>query len=99
MGSNNLLTAPLRSTFSSFPHSSNFRSVELTSLIMETKIVVRVYVVQGINLRSKDVTGNSDSYLKLEFGTDKVVDRAHYVTNQANPIFGKKFQVHGTLPK
>ncbi len=63
------------------------------------KIVVRIYVVQGINLRSKDASGNSDSYLRIEYGSDKVIDRAHYVTNQANPIFGKKFQVTGILPK
>lgn len=73
--------------------------MELTSLIAQTKIVVRIYVVQGINLRSKDVSGNSDSYLRIEYGTDKVIDRAHYVTNQTNPIFGKKFQVAGILPK
>lgn len=65
----------------------------------ETKIVVRIYVVQGLNLRSKDVSSDSDPYLRIEYGADKVVDRAHYITNQANPIFGKKFQVVGILPK
>ncbi|XP_037045765.1 otoferlin [Bradysia coprophila] len=75
------------------------RSVELSSLITETKIVVRIYVVQGINLRSKDSAGNSDPYLRIEYGTNKVSDRAHYITNQANPIFGKRFQVTGILPK
>lgn len=73
--------------------------MELTSLITETKIVVRIYIVQGINLCSKDSHGNSDSYLKVEYGTDKITDRAHYVPNQANPIFGKKFQVTGVIPK
>lgn len=73
--------------------------MELTSLIAETKILVRIYIVQGINLRSKDGNGNNDSYIRIEFGTNKVIDRAHYVQNQSNPIFGKRFQVTGILPK
>ncbi|KAJ6640633.1 Fer-1-like protein 6 [Pseudolycoriella hygida] len=75
------------------------RQIEVTSLITETRISVRIYVVQGINLRSKDVSSNSDSYLRIEFGTNKIVDRAHYVANQTNPIFGKRFQVEGVLPR
>lgn len=45
----------------------------ITNLITETKIIVRLYIVQGINLRSKDIYGSSDSYIKVEYGKNKVI--------------------------
>ena len=97
---------------------SYFRFQQLTNLITETNIIVRIYIVQGINLRPQDASDNSDSYVQIEYGNSKVIqiiiyvflfkkfvinkkitDRAHYIPNQTNPIFGKRFQFTGVLPR
>lgn len=62
-------------------------------------ILIRIYIVQAINLRSRDVYSHSDAFLKIEFGTQTLSDRAHYVPNQFSPIFGKRYQVTGMIPK
>lgn len=36
-------------------------------------VVVRIYVVQGINLRPRDKHDFSDAYLKIEYGGSKVL--------------------------
>lgn len=76
-----------------------YRFNKVSNLICEFPVLVRVYIVQGLNLRSKDVFGYSDAFIKIEFGSKVISDRAHYVQNQYNPIFGKRFQVTGCIPK
>lgn len=91
----------------------------MESLITETKVMVRVYIVQGLNLRPCDKNGDSDPYIQIEYGNHKVIfhakmivhvnlsenvmkkvsDKAHFVQNQTNPVFGKRFLVSGVLPK
>jgi hypothetical protein len=55
--------------------------------------------VQAVNLRSRDIYSYSDAFIKIKFGDQQLSDRAHYVPNQANPIFGKRYQMSGLLPR
>ncbi|XP_049542639.1 myoferlin [Anopheles darlingi] len=64
-----------------------------------TSIVVVVYVVQALNLTSRDIMSDSDAYIFLSFGDQCVRDRAYYVPNQASPVFGRRFELKGTLPR
>lgn len=43
--------------------------------------------------------GESDAYIKIKFGTQVITDRAHYIPNQSNPIFGRRYQVSGIIPQ
>lgn len=67
--------------------------------MVDLPVVVRVYVVQALNLRSRDIYGNSDAFIKLEFGSQVISDRSHYIPNQSSPVFGKRFQVTGVVPR
>lgn len=67
--------------------------------MVELPVIVRVYVVQGINLRTRDLYGYSDAFIKVEFGDEVISDRAHYVPNQFSPVFGKRFQLPGVIPQ
>ena len=69
------------------------------TLMVELPVIVRVYVVQGINLRSRDIHGYSDAFIKVEFGDETISDRAHYIPNQFSPVFGKRFQLPGIIPR
>lgn len=69
------------------------------NLMVELPVIVRVYVVQGLNLRSRDLYGYSDAFIKVEFGDEVISDRAHYIPNQFCPVFGKRFQLPGVIPR
>ncbi|EFN77733.1 Otoferlin [Harpegnathos saltator] len=57
------------------------------------KLLVRLYVVKGINLQPKDpLTGKSDPYLYVKLGKNSISDRKNYIANQLNPTFGRLTQ-------
>lgn len=65
----------------------------------EVSIVARIYVVRGINLRSRDAYSDSDAYICVEFGKMKIIDRDNFVKNQVNPYFGRCFEIKGLIPQ
>lgn len=78
---------------------SIFQFKRLSNLAIEIPIVVRVYIIQAINLRLRDAQSHSDAFIKIEYGNQTLSDRAHYVPNQFSPIFGKRYQLNGIIPK
>lgn len=68
-------------------------------MLVEFPVTVRVYVVEALHLRSQDFHGNSDSFIKVELGTQTISDRSHFIPNQFNPVFGKRFQLNGVIPR
>ncbi|EDV50618.2 uncharacterized protein Dere_GG15053, isoform C [Drosophila erecta] len=70
----------------------------LQSLGGTVKLLVRVYVVQGIQMRPRDVKGDSDCYVKLFLGGKTLSDRAHFSPNRSNPVFGRLFEMEASLP-
>ncbi|SPP77350.1 fer-1-like protein 6 [Drosophila guanche] len=70
----------------------------LQSLAEPVRLAVRVYVVQGLQMRPRDVHDDSDCYVKLLLGGRTLSDRAAYIPNQSNPIFGRIFEMEATLP-
>lgn len=61
-------------------------------------LVVRVYVLRGSNLQSKDRNGFSDPYLRLKLGKEIISDRAHYRKKTLNPDFFRMFSFDTELP-
>lgn len=61
-------------------------------------LVVRVYVLRGSNLQSKDLNGYSDPYLRLKLGKEIISDRAHYRKKTLNPDFFRMFAFDTVLP-
>ncbi|XP_055604569.1 fer-1-like protein 6 [Uranotaenia lowii] len=78
---------------------SNILLRSIPTIMADTKLTIVVYIVQGLNLRSRDMFGLSDPYVKLEYGKNKLSDRPNYVKNQTNPVFGKRFVMQGQLPR
>uniref|UniRef100_A0A1I8QEL5 C2 domain-containing protein n=1 Tax=Stomoxys calcitrans TaxID=35570 RepID=A0A1I8QEL5_STOCA len=72
---------------------------ELKCLGEMTKLVVRVYVVQGLQLRPSQKHAQADSYVRVQLGQQQVMNRAEYVANESNPVFGKCFELEGVLPR
>ncbi|KAL6424890.1 hypothetical protein ACFW04_010045 [Cataglyphis niger] len=64
------------------------------------KLLVRLYVVKGINLQPKDpLSGKSDPYLCVKLGKNFISDRKNYIPNQLNPTFGRVFEIEATFPQ
>lgn len=42
---------------------------------------------------------HTDAFIRIKYGDQTICDRAHYVPNQFSPIFGKRYQINGTVPK
>lgn len=85
--------------FESGREENFFVSIPRQNVLIEQPIIVRVYVVQGLHLRPLDAHGNSDAFIKVELGSQAIADRAHFIPNQFNPIFGKRFQLSGVVPR
>eukprot|EP01099_Mayorella_cantabrigiensis_P006888 TRINITY_DN5898_c0_g1_i1.p1 TRINITY_DN5898_c0_g1~~TRINITY_DN5898_c0_g1_i1.p1 ORF type:complete len:381 (+),score=89.62 TRINITY_DN5898_c0_g1_i1:342-1484(+) len=65
----------------------------------DTELIVRVYVVRGVELQAQDSNGKSDPYITIVCGDKKLKDRDNYIPANLNPTFGRAFQVNVTLPK
>lgn len=72
--------------------------LDLARLQEPQALVVRVYVLRGTNLQSKDSNGYSDPYLRLKLGKHVVSDRAQHKTKTLNPEFFRLFTFSTTLP-
>lgn len=94
-----LTRKPSATSLKSFKSTLNTKFQGLQDLQTPVQVVVRVYIVQGINLRSKDMFSPSDAYVKLNLGQTKISDRANHCPDDTNPIFGKRFQFDTIIPK
>ncbi|XP_030074743.1 fer-1-like protein 6 [Microcaecilia unicolor] len=63
------------------------------------KVLIRVYVVAGLNLSPADPDGKSDPYIVLRIGKTEIKDRNNYIPKQLNPIFGRSFELQATFPQ
>ncbi|KAH8235116.1 hypothetical protein KR032_008840 [Drosophila birchii] len=70
----------------------------LRALQETVKLLVRVYIVQGVQMRPRDFKGDSDCYVKLYLGGKTYSDSANYSSNHSNPVFGRLFELEASLP-
>ncbi|XP_068094099.1 fer-1-like protein 6 isoform X2 [Hyperolius riggenbachi] len=63
------------------------------------KVLIRVYIVAGINLSPADPDGKSDPYIVLRLGKTEIKDRDNYIPKQLNPVFGRSFELQATFPQ
>ena len=67
-------------------------------LLIRTECVVRVYILNCIDLAQRDVDSPSDPYIILKIGKKKLKDRENYKLDDANPDFYKSYELTTTLP-
>ncbi|XP_062502177.1 myoferlin-like isoform X2 [Corticium candelabrum] len=61
-------------------------------------VIIRLYVIRGIDLTPKDDNGKNDAYIIVKLGKEKVDTRDNYIPNDLNPVFGSFFELKATLP-
>ncbi|KAM9175042.1 fer-1-like protein 5 [Mergus octosetaceus] len=60
--------------------------------------LVRVYVVRAFDLSPRDQNGLCDPYVRVSLGAKSLGQRDQYVPNTVEPVFGRMFEVTGTIP-
>ena len=77
---------------------NNFEKYEkLTkSILIKHQVVIRVYILELNDLPSKDLTSESDPYIKIYLGDNKKVDeQKNYIDNTANAKWYKYYDILG----
>ncbi|KAM9516686.1 fer-1-like protein 5 [Guaruba guarouba] len=62
------------------------------------RCLVRVYVVRAFDLPPRDRNGLCDPYVRVSLGAETLGQRDQYVPNTLEPVFGRLFEVMGTIP-
>lgn len=65
----------------------------LNLLMRKGKICMYLYVIEAANLPSKDALSNSDPYLVVRGGKNKVSFEKEYFEDDPNPQFYKKINM------
>ena len=67
-------------------------------LLQAIKMIVRVYIIEGNNLSSRDIGGMSDPYIILKLGQKVHNERKNYFLNESDPKFCKHFDFEAEFP-
>ena len=67
-------------------------------LLKSQKMIVRVYMIDGFDLASRDIGGFSDPYLKLKCGNKVFNERNNYILDEPNPKFHKHYDFESLFP-
>lgn len=68
------------------------------ALLLQTKCTIKVYMISGYDMSSRDNGSASDTYLTLECNGKKFNERNNYQLNEPNPVFYKMYQFEGIFP-
>ena len=75
------------------------RELQLQQAIMRPRdFVVRVYVLAGQKLVTRDVGSASDPYLRLSLGATTLDNRANFLSDETDPHFHAFFEFRTALP-
>lgn len=67
-------------------------------LLIKTNCIVRVYIIDALDLEQMDVNSASDPYIIVKLGGQKISDRDNYQEDQPCPKFNKHFDLSTTFP-
>lgn len=74
-----------------------FKSIT-KQLLIRTECVVRVYILNCINLAQRDADSPSDPYVIMKIGKKKINDRVNYKLDDANPEIYSCYDITTVLP-
>jgi hypothetical protein len=67
-------------------------------LLHNVDVIVRVYMISGYDLASRDIGSDSDPYLVLQIGHKSFSERDNYQVDERNPGFYKNYDFEQTFP-
>lgn len=67
-------------------------------LLQEKKRLIRLYMIEGFNLSSRDNGSASDTYLQIHCNGTTYSERDNYQLDEPNPVFYKLYEFQGLFP-
>lgn len=61
-------------------------------------VLVRLYVLEAINIPNADEVDESDPYLIVKLGSQKISTRKRFVKDNSAPVFNEMFEFKTALP-
>ncbi|XP_066547493.1 fer-1-like protein 4 [Amia ocellicauda] len=78
--------------------ANTFRITEGIPPNSPIQVVVRVYVIQAMNLTPADSNGKADPYVTVKLGKAELSSKERYIPKQLNPMFGEFFEFTADFP-
>ena len=68
-------------------------------LVNQTRVIVRIYILDAFGLAQKDTSSQSDPYVRIKLGSKVWYDeKDNYQEDQPDPKIYKMFEIEATLP-
>lgn len=67
-------------------------------LLVPSKVILRVYIIEAFGLPAKDNGSDSDPYLILKLGGKKINDRDNHFDDTPHPLWYKHFDFETSMP-
>ena len=61
-------------------------------MLVPTRVIVRVYIIEAFGLPPKDCGSDSDPYVVLKLGKRKIEDRENYKLDTPHPRWYKHYE-------
>ena len=82
---------------SEHPKNDGFEKIAKL-LVTKTDCLIRVYIIDALDLVQKDIDSPSDPYIKLKLGKRVISDRDNYILDDPCPKFNKVFELNTSFP-
>jgi hypothetical protein len=72
--------------------------MDMSELFIETRVMVRLYLLRAYNLPPMDLNGSTDSYPEIELAGKTVSDIESKVELNLNPNYYSSYELYATIP-
>jgi len=73
-------------------------SFDMKEILAPTQLYCRLYILRGLKLSPKDSNNQSDPYLIIKLGGERISTRDRYIKNTLDPDFYERFEIPCTIP-
>ena len=81
-----------------FLKEQSYGAMITRQMLIKTRAIVRLYMIDGYDFAQKDIGSASDPYLIIKCGGKEYNERDHYQLDQPNPNFHKMFEFDAEFP-
>lgn len=81
-----------------YMQKQSYSSAITRALMQRKQTLVRLYVIEGFDLASRDVGSFSDPYLQIVYGNKTISERDSYQLDCSDPKFYKMYEFEANFP-
>lgn len=81
-----------------YAQQQSYNSAITRALMQRKQCLIRLYIIEGFDLASRDVGSFSDPYLQIVYGQKVISERQSYQLDCSDPKFYKMYEFEATFP-